>query len=195
MASDLEIIDQVLRGEIERYGELVERYQRPSWQLAYGLVGNFEDAKDLAQNGFVKAYRNLGRFRGKSVFSTWLYRIIANECIDFLRRRARQPAVVPLSWNSPDGEDPILFDLADPAGDPRDFFQARELAQRISRAIGELPMRQKSAFALHHLQGLPLAEVARVMGCRLGTAKVHLFRATAALRLAIEPWIKIEGLG
>ena len=190
MASDPEVIDAVLRGEIGRYGELVERYQRPCWQLAYGLVGNLEDAKDLAQNGFVKAYRNLARFRSEAEFSTWLYRIIVNECKDFLRCKSRQPALLPLHSANSEDHDPILFDVADPAGDPCDFFQARELAQRISRAIRELPMKQKTAFLLHHLQGLTLGELAQAMGCRIGTVKSHLFRATEAIRLKVEPYIK-----
>ncbi len=191
MASDGEIIQAVLRGDVERYGELVERYQLAAWKVALGFVGNLEDAKELAQNGFVQAYRRLCHFRGEAKFSTWLYRIIANECKDFFRARARRPELVSLSVDSPE-EDSIPFELEDPGGDPRDAFESRELAGRIARALERLPMSQRTAFILHHMNGLPLQEVSDVMGCRVGTVKAHLFRAAESLRLQIEPFLKME---
>lgn len=185
MASDAEIIEAVLQGDVERYGELVERYQLAAWKLAVSFVGNVEDAKELAQDGFVQAYRHLRQFRGAARFSTWLYRIVANECKDFFRARARQPELVALSVDNPE-EDSIPFELADPGGDPREALHLRELAARITRALERLPMSQRAAFVLHHLNGLPLQEVADVMGCRVGTVKTHLFRATETLRTEVQ---------
>ncbi len=187
MDPDLEVIEQVLRGETDRYGELVERYQLAAWKLAYSFVGNFEEAKDLSQNGFVKAFRGLRGFRGGARFSTWLYRIIANECKDFLRRRGRQPDLVSLSpADDPEGDDPLPFQLPDPAGDPREHAHRRELAARIIAAVRELPMKQQTAFLLHRLNQMPVEEVSQVMGCRVGTVKAHLFRATEHLRRTVE---------
>ena len=191
MASDAEIIEAVLQGDVERYGELVERYQLAAWKLALGFVGNAEDARELAQNGFVQAYRRLRQFRGEAKFSTWLYRIIANECKDFFRARARRPETVSLSVDNPE-EDSIPFELADPGGDPRDALASRELAARIARALERLPMGQRTAFVLHRLNGLPLREVSEVMGCRVGTVKAHLFRATETLRVLVESFLKTE---
>lgn len=188
---DAEVIEAVLQGDVERYGELVERYQLAAWKLALSFVGNPEDAQELAQNGFVKAYRHLRRFRGAAKFSTWLYRIIANECKDFFRARARQPELVTLSVDNAD-EDSIPFELADHGDDPRDALHARELAAGISRALERLPMSQRTAFVLHHVNGLPLQEVSEVMGCRVGTVKAHLFRATGTLRNLIQPFLKTE---
>ena len=187
MVTDAEIIEAVLTGDINRYGELVDRYQLAVWKLAYSFTGNFEDARELSQNGFVKAYRNLSRFRGTAQFSTWLYRIVANECKDFLKRKARQPAWVPLlQVDSASGEE-VLFETEDLASGPRDLLDQKERAKNISRAIGELPMKQRAAFILCHLQGVPLKEAAEVMGIRLGTVKTHLFRATERLRIRLEP--------
>lgn len=191
MASDAEVIEAVLQGDVERYGELVQRYQLAAWKLAISFVGNVEDAKELAQNGFVQAYRRLHQFRREAKFSTWLYRIIANECKDFHRARARRPEMVSLSIDIAE-EDSIPFELEDPGEDPRDALQARELAVRIARALERLPMTQRTAFILHHLNGLLLEEVAEVMGCRVGTVKVHLFRATQSLREIVGPLIKTE---
>lgn len=184
MDADLELVEAVLQGDTNRFGELVSRHQLAAWKLAYSLVGNMEEAKDLSQNGFVKAYRHLRGFRRGSKFSTWLYRIIANECKDFLRQKGRQPSLVSLSSDAEDDDSPP-FDLPDPAKDPREAAHNRELAKRLARAIGRLPMKQQMAFILHHLNGLPLQEVAQLMDCRVGTVKAHLFRANESLRFSI----------
>jgi len=181
-ADETEIITAVLQGEKERYGELVSKYQLAAWKLAYSFVGDWEEAKDLSQNGFVKAFENLRRFRFDSKFSTWLYRIIANECKDFLRRRGRRPELVILSGSGDDPEEDPALDPPDPRAGPREAAQEREMAGRLSRAIGRLPMSQRTAVNLRHLSGLPVEEVSRVMGCREGTVKAHLFRATRRLR-------------
>ncbi|MBI3333072.1 MAG: sigma-70 family RNA polymerase sigma factor [Candidatus Omnitrophica bacterium] len=189
--SDGEVIGAILGGDTHRYAELVGKYQSRAWKLAYGLVGNWEEAKDLSQNAFVKAYRNLARFRRSAQFSTWLYRIVVNECKDFFRSKARRPSLVPLSPD-PEAEDPIQFDLADPAGDPSDAAADQELAKRLGAAIGRLAMKQRTAFVLHHLNGMSLEEVSRAMGCRVGTVKAHLFRATEALRRSLAPYLLME---
>ncbi len=192
MPTDPEIIEAVLQGDADRYGELVSRYQLAAWKLAYSFVGDWEEAKDLSQNGFVKAYRHLARFRGGSRFSTWLYRIVVNECKDFLRRRRRQPELVSFGKSGEDPKDLPAIDPPDPRAGPRETAHQRELAGKLSQAIGMLPMKQKSVFILHHLHGLSLEEVSQVMGCRLGTAKTHLFRAGENLRLRMEPYLNRE---
>jgi RNA polymerase sigma-70 factor (ECF subfamily) len=192
MADDREIIEAVLRGQVDQYAELVNRYQRAAWQVAFGFLGNFEDAKEASQSGFVKAYRHLKGFRGRSKFSTWLYRIVANECKDFLRRKARQPGFVSLVLrrDEEEGEEMELLEAADPKGGPRERLEEAELNRALSRAIGRLPGKQKEAFLLFHLTGLPYEEVSQVMGCRVGTVKSHLSRAAEALRVTMEPYLK-----
>lgn len=193
MTSDQEVIQAVLQGDIERYGELVSKYQLAAWRLAYSLVGDHEEAKDISQTGFIKAYRNLARFRGGSKFSTWLHRIVANECKEHFRRKGRQPERFSLSAGANgDGEDPPPFDLPDPAANPREAAADREMGRRLARAIGALAVQQRTAFLLHQVNGLPLEEVAQIMGCRLGTVKSHLFRAAENLRTAIEPYVNVE---
>jgi len=191
VTSDEEIIEWVLRGEVDRYAELVERYQQSMWRLAYGMVGDFEDAKEISQNGFFKAYRHLAGFRRSARFSTWLYRIVVNECKDFFRRKGRRPVFVQLP-SDPESEEAVLFEVADPRGDPGDAVAQRELAVALSQAIEQLPMKQRMAFTLRHLQGMSLEEISQVMGCRTGTVKAHLFRASEHIRILMEPFVKEE---
>lgn len=180
-SDDEEIIEAVLRGQPDRYAELVVKYQRAAWKIAYGFVGNMDDARELSQNGFVKAYWNLRRFQRRAKFSTWLYRIVVNECKDFFKRARRRPATVSLSGQTSEGEE-IVFDVEDPSGTPSDRLANRELAAQIGAAIAALPAQQREAFLLHHVNGLSLDDAAEVMGCRVGTVKAHVFRACERLR-------------
>ena len=184
--SDAEAIQAVLDGDVDRFAELVDRYQAQAQRVAFSLLGNYEDARDASQEAFVSAFRALGRFRGGASFSTWLYRIVVNECKDAFKRRARRPLAAASIGEEPHaGDNPtggLFVDVADAAAGPGDQAAGRELSRRISAEIAALPFRQRTVFLLHHVHGLPLAEVAAVMGCRLGTVKSHLFRATEHLR-------------
>lgn len=189
MATEAEIIESVLRGDVERYAELVTRYQAAAWQVAFGLVGNWEDAKDCSQNSLVKAYQHLRGFRREAKFSTWLYRIVVNECKDFLNRRGRAPQAVALPVD-PEVDGFVLFDVEDPAKHAGQLAMDHELARQISEAVQALSLHQRTAFVLHHLQGLSVEETAGVIGCRVGTAKAHLFRACEHLRSRLAPHVE-----
>lgn len=193
---DAQIIQAVLDGQVDRYAELVEKYQFFALRIAFSFLGNYEDAKDASQEAFVSAYRSLACFRRGAAFSTWLYRIVVNECKDAHRRSARQPATVSLGPAHP-GEDavPDLFivDVEDHAAGPSDRLADQELSRQLSRAIAQLPLQQRTAFLLHHVHGLPLDQVAGVMNCRTGTVKSHVFRATTSLKAQLAPWLAQEG--
>lgn len=191
--SDAQAIQAVLAGEVDRYAELVDKYQAQTLRLALSLLGNYEDAKDASQEAFVNAYRSLARFRGTARFSTWLYRIVVNECKDIFKKRARQPFVVATIGEPDSGHDTtgaLFLDVDDPHANPSDQLINRELSHRLSEAIEQLPMKQRTAFILHHVHGLPLDEVATIMSCRTGTVKSHVFRATERLRIHLTPWLK-----
>ena len=179
--SDAEAIEAVRNGDVDRYAELVDKYQGRAIRLAFSFLGNYEDAKDVSQEAFVSAYRSLGRFRSASTFCTWLYRIIVNACKDTYRQHARQPVVVAGMGEPEPGGHPghsLFVDVVDPGADPSGQMANQELAGQLSEAIAALPMKQRTAFLLHHVHGWPLAETAQIMGCRLGTVKSHIFRAT-----------------
>ena len=193
--TDAETIRAVLSGETDRYAELVDKYQAPAIRIAFSFLGNYEDARDVSQEAFISAYRSLGRFRAAAKFSTWLYRIVINECKDAYRRRARRPMVVARVGEAAGGaspEDGLFIDAPDPGADPGAVSTNRELSLRLSASIGALPMQQRTAFLLHHVHGRSLEETASVMGCRVGTVKSHVFRATESLRDTLTPWLARE---
>ena len=193
--SDADTIRAVLAGDIDRYAELVDRYQDRALRLAFSFVGNFEDARDVAQDAFVSAYRSLGRFRGAARFSTWLSRIVINRCKDVHRARARHPVVAAglgSAGDDPAADDGLFMDAPDPCPGPGDQAVNRELSQQLTVAIRSLPMNQRTAFLLHHVHGVSVEEAAGIMGCRAGTVKSHLFRATSSLRERLTPWLTQE---
>jgi RNA polymerase sigma-70 factor (ECF subfamily) len=195
-ASDAQVIAAVLDGAIDRYAELVEKYQDQAIRLAFSLLGDYEDAREVSQEAFVAAYRALGRFRGEAKFSTWLHRIVVNGCKDAWRRQRRRPSIAATIASQPPsdaGDQGLFVDVDDPVAGPREQLANRELSRRISDGIQGLPMKQRAAFLLHHVEGLPLEEVARVMRCRIGTVKSHVFRATMRLRQELAPWAAREG--
>lgn len=193
--SDLKIILAILDGETERYAELVDKYQEKSLYMAFSFLGNYEDAKDVSQDAFVSAYKALGRFRAGSKFSTWLYRIVVNKCKDVYRKRSR---VVQSSYiiGTPDSdESPGLFiEVDDDSIGPSEIVSNRELALAISKAVETLPLKQRTAFVLHHIHGLSLEEVSGIMHCRVGTVKSHVFRSVTQMRNHLSPWLAQEGL-
>ncbi len=193
--ADAEAIQAVLRGEVDRYAELVDKYQGQAIRVAFSLLGNLEDAKDASQTAFVNAYRSLNRFRGGAKFSTWFYRVLVNACKDLGRVRGRQPAVVARIGEPDPTADPsatLFVDVEDPTANPRDHAADRELSQRLSEGIMALPAKQRTAFVLHHVHGLSLEAAASVMRCRLGTVKSHVFRATERLRAMLLPSLAKE---
>jgi RNA polymerase sigma-70 factor (ECF subfamily) len=192
---EADTIRAVLDGDIDRYAELVDRYQPQAIRIAFSFLGNYEDARDVSQDAFISAYRSLHRFRGTAKFSTWLFRILVNKCKDAYRQRARGPRVL-LHVGEPAAEgEPgagLFVDVPDPGAGPGDALANRELSRRLTLAIEALPMKQRTAFLLHHVHGASLEEAAQVMGCRLGTVKSHVFRATAALQRQLSPWLAKE---
>ena len=172
-ASDQELVARCRAGDTEVFGELVERYQQRLVRYARGMVGNEEDARDMAQEAFVRAFAHLERFDERRTFSVWLYGITSHVCVDWIRRRTRRAA--------------LDQTLDEPAGPPtREEETLRgELAGRVRRAVGELPLGQRELVLLHYSEGLSCAEAARAMGISHGAARVRLFRAREQLRLKL----------
>src|SRR5215470_147921 len=152
------------RGEREAFDQLVLRYQRDVYRLCYRYVNNHDDANDLAQEVFLKAYKAIGRFRGDSSFSTWLYRIAVNTCLNF--RAVRRPPIDEL----PEG-------LTDRAPSASDRLESEAAAARVRAAVERLPAKQRATLILKIYQELTHEEVAAVLGSSVGTVKANLFHA------------------
>lgn len=172
--SDLEVIRRVLDGETAAYELLVRRYQQTIFRLAQRMTRNSEDARDLAQEAFVQAYRSLAGFRGHSSFSTWLYRIAMNLCLSHLKATRR--------------EDPIEVDaaVADARDDSLATLLADERDRALAAAIEQLPPQQRATLTLRVYQGLSHREIAEALDCAEGTAKANYFHAIRTLQRRLE---------
>lgn len=166
---DREAVEACRRGEREAFDRLVERYQRSVYRLCYRYVNNHQDANDMAQEVFLKAYKALGRFRGDSSFSTWLYRIAVNTCLNF--RAARRPEAVEL----PDG-------LADRAPGMAERIERDQRSRQVRQAVSRLPEKQRATLILKVYHDLTHEEVAAILGSTVGTVKANLFHAMGNLR-------------
>jgi RNA polymerase sigma-70 factor (ECF subfamily) len=160
------------RGEREAFDLLVARYQRPIYRLCFRYVNNHEDANDLAQESFLKAWRGISRFRGDSAFSTWLYRIAVNTCLNF--RSGRKPEAHELDERL---VDPRPLALAEVERDSQ--------ASRVREAVSRLPEKQRATLILKVFHELTHEEVAGILGSSVGTVKANLFHALANLRRAV----------
>lgn len=162
-------VEACQRGEREAFDRLVVRYQRAVYRLCYRYVNNHEDANDLTQEVFLRAWRAIGRFRGQSAFSTWLYRIGVNACLNF--RAVRRPTMQEL----PDT-------IADPAAGAAQGVEREDEARRVREAVSRLPEKQRATLILKVYHELTHQEVAKILGSKVGTVKANLFHALGNLR-------------
>ncbi len=186
LSHDVALIQAAQQGDHDAFEQLVRMYDQSVLKLALNLLRSEEDARDAYQEAFLKAYRNLGSFRFECSFHTWLYRIVTNICLDYLRRRSvrkEEPAVVETSEGALD-----VFDgVRDPRteADPERDLLRRELGCRIEEALGKLGPRERMVFELKHFQGLRLRVIGEMLSTSEETAKNCLYRATQKLRAAL----------
>jgi RNA polymerase sigma-70 factor (ECF subfamily) len=176
--------------------QLVRRYQKKIYGIAYRLCGfDPEEARDMAQEVFLQAFRNISQFEGRSRFSTWLYRVAVNACLDARRRRRRWiDMILPWRGKKEDGQDPAdaLETIAAPedGSDPVASVSNAELKRDVKRALRRLSEHQRTVFQLKVFQEMSIAEIAAVTGMAEGTVKSHLFRATQSVREQLHRWVE-----
>ena len=180
-SEEIAIIKEAQRGSVLAFESLVRKYDRQVLQLACKMVKSPQDAEDIYQEVFIRIYRNLGRFQFRSEFSTWLYRVVINYCINYQRKFKR---VKFYSLDQSVGADSARWggDMAIDQKDPEESVVNKELSSEIQAALERLPARQKMVFVLRHFQGHKLKEIAAMMECTEGTVKNYLFRATRKMR-------------
>ncbi len=184
-ADDVEALALRFRaGDETAFDELVRRMQHPVFNLAYRMLNDYEEASDAAQEIFVKVYRSIRRFRGASRFSTWLFAIAINVCRSRLRWTQRRHAVEIREVDPPQGGNNEPADPADrdPVASPDQCVQRAELAMAVQQAIATLPPDFAAVIVLRDIQDTSYEEIARRLGCGLGTVKSRLFRARAMLK-------------
>src|SRR6476659_1582463 len=176
--TDEELVAKSIRGDADSFNELVLRWERPIYALAYRTIGREEDARDVCQETFLRAFRALPGFRGQAKFSSWLYRIALNLCRDWIRRERRTPVVQP-------PEDVDLMELAaaaEPSESIEDLVARKDLSRAAERAMAQLPEEQRTAIVLKEYHGLTFQEIADLMGCPLSTVKTRLYQGLSVLR-------------
>lgn len=181
---DTQLIRGAQLGDAAAFEELVRQYDRPVLRLAIHLTGSQEDAQDIYQEAFLRAYINIGSFRFECSFYTWIYRIVTNLCLDHLRKRSSRYRDVTTTISSDGDEEQALDRIADQraGASPERNMASRELRVCIVRAMQRLSPRERVVFELKHYHGLRLRTVAGILNTSEGTIKNTLFRATHKLR-------------
>ena len=184
--SDATAVAQVRAGNYDAFGVLVERHSRNLFRLAFRMTGNEQDAEDIVQETFMKAYRQLAKFDRRASFSTWLYRIAANGSLDLIRSRNRRQ-----EQQEPAMEEGQELASSVSAGDPtpeRLAFSV-ELKNLLAPALEQLSPMERAAFVLRHYEGLSTEDIGQALGVQAGAAKHSVFRAVQKLRRALEPLV------
>ena len=184
---DTMLIREAQRGNRAAFEELVRHYDKAVLRLALHLTGTEQDAQDVYQDAFLKAYKNIGNFRFECSFYTWIYRIVTNLCLDHLRKRNVRKEDAPVAKDASGGEYDLLDQVADVragANPERDLLR-RQLGARIAGALEKLTPRERMVFELKHYHGLKLRTVGEILKTTEETAKNTLFRATQKLRGAL----------
>jgi RNA polymerase sigma-70 factor (ECF subfamily) len=168
--SDFELIDRALCGNRGAFEELVNRYKKSVYHLTHRMVHDYEDAADLSQETFLKAYQGLRKFKRRSSFHTWLYRIAVNLCINFLRKKGNRQFVELDKVHTI--QQPVVLDK----------LEMEEMQNVVSKAVSELPEKQRVAVILRIYHGLSHKEISDILGCSVGTVKANYFHAIRNLR-------------
>ncbi len=185
--NDALAVSRARSGDTDAFRVLVERHSRSLFRLAFRMTGNQQDAEDVVQESFLRAYKQLARFDERASFGTWLYRIAANCSLDLVRsRKRRSEHMAPPVELGGEVEDPVVS-LPSTAPSPERLTLSSEVRQRVAEAMRDLSPTERTAFVLRHFEGMCMEEVSRVLECQPGAAKHSVFRAVQKLRRALEP--------
>ena len=180
--SDEELVTRSRGGDVDSFNQLILRWERPIYALAYRVIGREEDARDVCQETFLRAYRSLAGFKGQAKFSSWLYRIALNLCRDWIRRQRRAPV-------SQFPEETDIQEAAasrEPVESIEDLVARRELSAVVEEAMAKLPDEQRTAIILKEYHGMTFQEIADLQGCPLSTVKTRLYQGLSVLRRQLE---------
>jgi RNA polymerase sigma-70 factor, ECF subfamily len=192
LSLDLPVTDWVRRaqeGDVRAFEQLFQQYHRGIYNTIYQMTRNEADAADLTQEVFVRAYRALPRLQTPEAFTSWLYRIAVNLSRNWLRDRGRV-RVESLELPGDDGEEGNTREIADPSGDPASLTQTQDLRERVQKAVSGLSEDHRTVVTLHHLEGVSVEEIARIMNCSIGTVKSRLSRARDHLKRKLAGYVE-----
>lgn len=180
--TDEELVALSIGGDVESFNQLVLRWERPIFALAYRVIGREEEARDVVQETFLRAFRGIGKFRGQAKFSSWVYRIALNLCRDWIRRERRAP-ILP----TPEGVDVIeLAAEQGPVESIEDLVARNDISKVVADLMTRLPEEQRTAIILKEYHGMTFQEIADLQGCPLSTVKTRLYQGLTVLRRHLE---------
>ncbi len=192
-ATDESLVRRAKRGDSAAFGELMKRYQSRIYRLARRMTETDEDAEDVVQEAFVKAFRSLGGFQQRSRFSTWLYRITVNLALMKLRRR--KPDLVSLDQPISTSEGIVQRDLEDEGTNPLERLLERESAEVLDAAVEALPPTYRAVFILRHVEGLSTEETAKILGISVPAVKSRLHRTRLMLQEKLLDYLRSQTKG
>jgi RNA polymerase sigma-70 factor (ECF subfamily) len=176
------LVEKFHQGDNKAFDELVEIYQSKIYELAYHFTHNVEDALDLSQEIFLRAFRSFSDFKGQSSFYTWLYRIAQNLCIDYIRHKKT------VAFAEQTYSEDVLSKAA--RYSPSQLVETKELESEVAKAIDTLPSRTKSVFILWYYKGIDYKTISEILGCRVGAVKEHLSHGRRMLKKMLAPYLK-----
>ncbi len=187
--ADEELVLKSQQGDMHAFDELVERYHGKIYGLTYNMTSNREDAEDLTQEVFVKAFEALPRFRGKSSFYTWLYRIAVNKTINYRKKRNRKRALSLDQFDQEIKTDETYHDLTT-KGSPLRNISLSELQEKLNEALQHLSEKHRTVVVMHDMQGIPHDEIAKVVKASVGTVRSRLFYARRQMQAELTEFVK-----
>ena len=187
--TDAELVLKAQQGDVHAFDELVERYHGKIYGLTYNMTSNREDAEDLTQEVFVKAFQALPRFKGKSSFYTWLYRIAVNKTINYRKKRNRKRALSLDQFDQEIKTDEVYHDLTS-KGSPLRNVSLTELQKKMNEALLTLSEKHRTVVVLHDMQGIPHEEIAKMVGASVGTIRSRLFYARRQMQAELAEFVK-----
>ena len=187
--AEMDLVRSARRGDLKAYDELIRRYQERIYATIYHMTSNHEDANDLAQDSFIKAYQALKSFKGGSSFYTWLYRIAVNKTINFLKQRKNRVhmSLNDLDFNTENNPDLVAL-ISDKT--PRREAGLNELSEKLNAALLKLSEPHRVVVVLHDVQGQSHEEIAEIMDCNIGTVRSRLFYARQQLQSLLADYLK-----
>ncbi|WP_244272759.1 RNA polymerase sigma factor [Natronincola peptidivorans] len=181
------LIVKAKNGDIESFELLISAYQKRAFNIAYRVLGNIEDANDVTQEALIKVYKSIHNFKGNSSFSTWLYSIVNNACIDFIRKNKK----VKLLYIDKQEEDGYQKEIPDEINTPECLFEKNEVKRMIHDAINQLNYEQRTIIVLRDIQGFSYQEIGEILNISEGTVKSRINRARNNLKILISETMKV----
>ena len=180
--NDAETVKRILAGDADAFRLLVDRHGRTLHRLAYRITGSADDAEDVVQEAFIRAYRQLASWDGRAAVSTWLHRITVNCALDLLRSRQRRP--------EDSGKEETLMSHHEPGTPQERHARGSEIRKAVARAMESLSTNERTAFVLRHFEGMSIDEIGRALGTKVNATKHTVFRAVQKLRQELEPLVR-----